>query len=181
MLTLRLANFSSEKDLDLIYNFFNLPESAIFWSPEKFKVSDKTQLYDKLNQEWGSFYFFIEEKNDELICVFVAYGVSPVHQRANILCWLAPEYRNGVVLINFHTSFMLHLHNLNLHRVYGKILENNTVAIKAAERFGYTKCGILPEFINKDGKKYNAVIVTRSTELNPFERKYLIMHTKMHN
>ena len=173
-MTLRLADFSSEKDLNFICAFFKLPESSLFWSPAKLSISDKSQVYNKLCQDWGNFYFFLGEKENKICCVLIAYSVSPVHHRANLLGWLAPEFRKGVSLINFHTCFMRYLHNLNIHRVFGNVLETNTVAIRAAERFGYIKCGILPEYINNNGKISNAVIVTRSTEINSLERKYLL-------
>jgi RimJ/RimL family protein N-acetyltransferase len=166
--------------LDFIINVFTSSEERyLFWgNTEIFKLENADRLecqrnfINLLRSNWGDFMFFILEIDHTPQGFFAIYNVSISNKRAEFLAWIEYRYRSQNILIKWWILFLNQLQTLDVTRIFGKIRQQNLIAIKAAKSFGFEECGLLPEyFINAEGSE-SAYIFTRSTEFNKFEILY---------
>lgn len=103
----------------------------------------------------------IVDNNDEIIGLVSLTGIDYINRTAefHIMIGESANHNNGIGTYAIKEMVNHAFNNMNLHRIYLEVLSTNKRAIKAYEKSGFIKEGILKEAYYKNGKYVDAFIM----------------------
>ena len=90
--------------------------------------------------------------NDEAVGCLELYNYDPINRRAAVGIVVGSSFRRqgiGFQMLNELTCFCRA--NLSLHQLYADIAASNQASLRLFERAGYQCCGILHDWVKRDG------------------------------
>ena len=142
-------------------------------------ISDRSLAYEStealvnyLRKDFERYLLFIAYHNNSAKGLFAALNISEHDNTANLIVWIDKRYRSRTFVIKWWIYFLLSLQQHKISRLYARILKRNTISINAAMRYGFVDCDFLESSTDKSNADSRRCM-TRSTELNEFERHFL--------
>lgn len=145
------------------------------WRNDRELQSHLTAPFRYINIETDENWFddYLKKRNNNIRCaiclnhtkeiVGVVYllNIDHVSRNADLGIMIGKKGHQDMGIGFAATKLMLDhaFNNLNLHRVYAAILEDNHRSINLGESLGFRKEGNLRESVFKDGKYYNQIII----------------------
>jgi len=146
----------TNKDIPLILKWFDDEEINYFIQSPQFTYSAKE--LEKRNEDITKrLFFIIETKKGIPIGFILLSNIQWEHRNSEVgVAICEKKYRNLFFGVDTFITFFDYIFNtLNLHKIYGIIVEYNDVHIRLAERGGLKREGVLREHYFRDGKYYN--------------------------
>ncbi|MEJ2596535.1 MAG: GNAT family protein [bacterium] len=143
----------NEPDIRRLYAghpYFINPEKEGAWF-------EKILLTDHPNVSLG-----VEVKETgELIAMMFLLHVNHINRSAELAFLFNPASRKASdIIVAILLTLEFGYYNLNLNRIYGKLIEEHKMLIKLYERYGGQKEGLMRQSIYKDGKYLNEVMMS---------------------
>ena len=162
--TIKLRALRRE-DAEITWQWRNLPDirrlyagHPFFINPEKEKAwYDKILVSDFPNVSMG-----VEiEETGELIALFFLLHVNHINRSAELAFLFEPNSRKASdIIVAILLTLEFGYYDLNLNRIYGKLIEEHSMLIKLYERYGGKREGLMRQSIYKDGKYLNEVMMS---------------------
>lgn len=114
---------------------------------------------DKTKQYW------LLHHKDEILGVGSLTRINPAHHHAFLGIYTNPFStlpRKGVQILEFLESMAFG--ELGLHTIHLEVLEHNTRALRFYEKMGYRQEGCLKEFIRRDGRYYDVILMNKKAK-----------------
>ncbi len=131
------------------------------WMYNDHKISslEHAEFLEKLKYDKKNFYWLIK-KNQEYIGVIYFNKVDLKNKNAYFGIYTNPEnYKKGNGQLIFRYSKKIIFEIANFHTIKLEVIENNHKAINFYKKVGFFKEGTLKEFIFKDGKWLDVIIM----------------------
>ena len=152
-----------DADLPVLFDWINQPEQ-VHWNAAYHPVSetDHREWFDAVRRRSDVVIFAIRTTaGGRLVGSCQLRNIDPVHGNAEL------QIRIGVVAERGHghgTEAVRQLvrfgfHELNLHRVYLHVFAHNDAAIRAYEKSGFRREGVLREAAHIDGRYVDVVVM----------------------
>lgn len=108
--------------------------------------------------------YLIQHKDDKSIIGIIGNKSTDfINRNTEIYLYIGEkEYRSrglGKEIINTYTEFLFN--QLNMHKVYLRVFEYNSIAFKCYEKIGYKQEGILKEAVFRDGRYHDVIIFAK--------------------
>lgn len=173
MISVRQAVFSNAEDASVLLHMFNSEDASLFWAPDAKKYEGTNSLERTLDEQLGAYRIYFGCQNGVPAVVFVVFNISKSNHRAEIMCYLDPRYRRGILLFSAWVLLAQTLNQAGILRLFVKVFSNNNRSLDLVEGLHFTKIGTLPEYVyDSNGLTFDAIMYTRSTELTDPERKW---------
>lgn len=154
--TLKLRALRKE-DAELTWRWRNLPEVREFFSGHPFYVNpekeekwyEKTLLSDSPNATFG-----VEVLESEtLVGVTSLININFINRSAEIALFMGDnnEYRGRDYIRSLFLTLNFGFYELNLHRIYGKIVTTHKKLIKIYQKIGFREEGITKQSFFRNG------------------------------
>ena len=104
-------------------------------------------------------------KDKKTVGTIDLFDFDPHHRRAAIGILIFPGEQNkgfGTEALNLLSEYAFEF--LHLHQLYAHIPQNNTYSLKLFSHCGFTQCGYLHEWIQKNAFQYEDVILMQKIE-----------------
>jgi ribosomal-protein-alanine N-acetyltransferase len=167
----------SEDGLTDMHEYSIKPEFYRYLEYEPKKTTEETKQYlkrlIKLSNSGSGHYWFIKLKEEKkIIGTFGVINIDRKRYSAEIGFGLSPDFWGHGY---FEESLMMVLEylfgGLDFYRISAKTQFNNEPSIKALEKAGFKKEGVMRDFyLSTDGKRYDAVLL--AILRGEFLRKY---------
>ena len=148
-------------------------------------ISDKSVIWDDiellkiyLKNDWGEHKIYSAYSGKVRLGLFGMLNVSEAHESANLIIWIDQSIRNNILLMRWWVYFLLEAQGTNILNLYAKIRRKNIISLMSAKRYGFLECKFVPEYLKSDGESQETCCVTRKTNLNTFEEKYVFRYLK---
>lgn len=164
---IRLTALQSE-DTDLLRPFFEDMASLYFYLPTTARPLNKMQL-DRLLLDWNdgleSFVFAVRQQNN-LIGLVNLDGLDWPNSHAEIGIALTSDSARGQGYAAEALQLLLDYAyaELGLHRVWARIIEDNSPSIRLFEKLGFVREGCLKEHVLRHGQYRDMLIYGRLRE-----------------
>ncbi|MBP8989404.1 MAG: GNAT family N-acetyltransferase [Clostridia bacterium] len=145
-----------ESDLDLLQDFFQDMESLIYYIPTIPRPLNRKQLYSLLDN-WNdgvSNFIFAVRVADQLIGLVNIDGLDWPNSHAEIgIALTEPDMRGqGYATEAIAVLLRYCFYDLGLHRVWARIIEDNTPSIRLFQSLGFKPEGALRQHILRQGQ-----------------------------
>lgn len=163
MIRIKLRALTSS-DIDKTFEWNNQEDISNLYSGHPFPVNIEMEKkwYDKiLTSNFPVTVFGIEHITDKkLIGISVLKDINMINRLAEFAIYIGDKEYRAKGLAKFATieTIRFAFHKLGLNRVFLKVLENNTAAIKLYESVGFKKEGVLRASVFKNNKFHNEFI-----------------------
>ena len=154
-----------EDDFKVIHNWQNSIIDARLTMGYRFPVSDITskkwlkERLKKLEKFPEKIYWAIRTKNNERLIGFVTlFNIDYLNKNAEIGIYLASDRSKGFGKSSLKKCFEIGFNDLNLHKIYAKIVSDNISATSAFTAIGFKEEAILVEQF-WDGKRWASIKV----------------------
>ncbi|UVT16833.1 MAG: GNAT family N-acetyltransferase [Nitrospira sp.] len=146
-----------------MFKWINHREEVLLNAP--YKPVSETQhqtWFESIQQRSDLVVFGIRvRKNDKLIGSCQLHGIHPIHRTAELQIRVgdasARNSGNGTEAIHLLLNFAFK--DLNLHRVHLHVFATNTMAIRAYEKVGFVREGMLRKAAHVDGTYVDIVLM----------------------
>lgn len=157
----------SEKDSDFVLTMRNHPQIAPWMYSNAVSKESHLQFIANLYDDKAKRYWLLKLEG-EIIGVGSLTRINFLHRHAYIGIYKNPfsslPYK-GKQILNFLESQAFDV--LNLHTLHLEVLAINKQAIAFYENMGYIKEGILNEFIRRDNRYYDVILMYKKSIRNP--------------
>jgi len=158
VLLINFINLSStEKDLVITWrNHRNVRK----WMYQDHIISFKkhSKFIEKLKEENKNFYWLIKNKNAKYLGVIYLNKVDFIHRHAYLGIYSNPALK-GVGKLLIQTLKELAFKFAKLHTLKLEVIETNEQAIKFYREHGFRKEGNLKEFVYKEGRWLDVLVM----------------------
>lgn len=155
-----------ENGLTDMHKYSIKPEFYRYLEYEPFQTLEETRQYlrrlIKLSNSGSGHYWFIKLKEgNKIIGTFGVLNIERKRCSAEIGYGLSPDYWGCAYFKESLIMVLKYLFvDLHFHRIWAKSQSNNIPSIKALEKAGFKKEGVLRDFyLSSDGKRYDAVLL----------------------
>ena len=150
-----------DADLPVLFRWINEPDQ-VHWNAAYHPVSetDHRQWFDSVRRRNDISIFAIRTLSDKrLIGSCQLHHIDPVHRSAELQIRIGDQDERGRGLGTDAVTQLLRFgfDDLNLHRVYLHVFANNAAAIRAYEKAGFRREGVLKEAAHIDGRYVDVV------------------------
>lgn len=132
--------------------------------PFPVNIEQEKKWYDKiLLSNFPTTVFGIEKMEDKkLIGITILKDINLIHRESEFAIYIGDKEERGKGYSRVATLLTLKFgfYSLGLNRIFLKVLEENTPAIKLYEKCNFTKEGVLRETIYKNNKFKNELIMS---------------------
>jgi UDP-4-amino-4,6-dideoxy-N-acetyl-beta-L-altrosamine N-acetyltransferase len=158
---LKLKNFINlnYKEKEIIRCWRNSCGIRKWMHTERIISKTEHELFIKsLKKDSKNFFWVVETENGEYIGVIYLNRVDFNNRNAYIGMYINP-FLKGVGSRLMECLKELSLKIVKLHTLKLEVIETNKSAIKFSEKFGFKKEGCLQEFVSRNGKWCNVIIM----------------------
>ena len=152
-----------QADISLLFEWINDREQVLFSAPYKPVSEDQHQTwFNAIQQRGDTAIFAIQElQTDSLIGTCQLHSIDPVHRAAELQIRLGDVAARGIGHGTEAVSLLLQFafRDLNLHRVYLHVFHTNAVAIRAYEKAGFVREGVLRQAAHIDGQYVDVLVM----------------------
>ncbi|TYP76932.1 GNAT family N-acetyltransferase [Aquimarina intermedia] len=156
----------TKSDSTVSWNWRNADALRDFYAGHPFYINEEKEQawFDKiLTSDIPLSSFGIEQKESNiLIGMSFLKDINLIHRTAELAIFIGDEKYTGKGLAKEATlqTVAFAFDNLNLHRVYLVVQEDNIRAIELYLKCGFIKEGVLRESVFKNGKYLNKIIMS---------------------
>lgn len=152
-----------EEDLPKLFSWINTPQ-IVQWSASYRPVhfSNHREWFENIAKAQDKVIFAVSKnENDELIGMVQLIDINPAFQNAELVIRIAPEQERGKGYGQEATKIILDYawNTLNLHRVWLRVFQDNSPAIKCYEACGFSYEGCMKDSAFINGSWKNIVIM----------------------
>lgn len=152
-----------DADLPVLFRWINEPDQ-VHWNAAYHPVSetDHRAWFDSIRQRPDVAIFAIRTTSDDrLIGTCQLKGVDPVHRSAELQIRIGEvdERGRGHGTDAVRQLVRFGFRDLNLNRVYLNVFAHNAAAIRAYEKVGFRREGMLREAAHIDGQYVDVVVM----------------------
>jgi hypothetical protein len=145
---------------------WNISNNALLWvDPDAFR--------NFLRRDFGEYYLYLATKGGTSRGIFGMLNLSERPGCANLLIWVDKSVRNGISLMSWFVLFLQEAQEKNVTRWYANVRCANKLSLESSFRFGFDPCRLTNQDPGNQIHGIEAVCVSRSTNYNAFEQKYL--------
>ena len=147
----------NETEKELVFSMRNHPQITPWMYSNTISKESHLNFLNKLHEDKTRQYWLVKSQ-EEAIGVGSLTRINFTHKHAYIGIYKNPFSslpHKGRQILTFLQTQAFDV--LGLHTLHLEVLETNTRAIRFYENMGYTKEGILSEFIYKDSRYYNVI------------------------
>lgn len=150
-------------DIENIHRGLSDPEITKYYAVHFETLEDtKEQMewYSNLVKEGTGIWWGIYDNTDNQFCGAGGYnGLEDEHKKAEIGLWLLKEYwGRGILKEVMPKLFELGFTDLDLNRIEGFVLDDNSKCKSALEKIDFTYEGTMREWEIKNGEKLNVAV-----------------------
>lgn len=149
-------------DLETLRLARNSPEVARFYE-SKTPITQPQQeaWFQKISTDDRAHYFVVEDLDGDFLGSANVKNISWVHRHGDYGLYIVPaERRNPLVAVEAAVLVLDYAFDgLNLHKVFGNIMESNSRSLAFNEGLGFEREGVLKEHAWHDGQWVNLVQV----------------------
>lgn len=148
-------------------HIWNISDNSLAWG-------DYQSFRAYLSKDFGKYHLYIAYRDKTKLGVFGMLNLSDCAGCANILVWIDKSVRRGMLVVKWFVLFLQEAQKKRVTQWYARIKLTNTVSLNSSKRYGFVRCGSMPQhLITTNRGDENVLCVTRTTSLNSFEIKYI--------
>jgi RimJ/RimL family protein N-acetyltransferase len=152
------------EDAELTWKWRNETVTRQMYAGHPFFVNPEKERawYDRiLTSDYPNVTMGIEiEETEKLIGLMFLMHVNHINRSAELAFLFDKESRKATDIMSaLHLALHFGFYELNLHRIYGKTIEQHEMLIKLYERYGALREGLLRQSVFKNGKYVNEVLL----------------------
>jgi ribosomal-protein-alanine N-acetyltransferase len=154
-----ILRLSGEKDIDILTELANNKNVSSYlrdYFPFPYNISD-AETFINLTKLQKPVTSFAIEFDGKFCCIIGLVKQNDVYRKsAEIGYWLGEHYwKKGIITIAVKLITGYGFNQLDLIRIFASVFENNIGSMRALERNGYQKEGILKKAIFKNGQVWD--------------------------
>lgn len=162
--TIRLRALRIE-DAEITWKWRNIPEIRRMYSGHPFYINPEKERawYEKiLVSDHPNVSMGVEiAETGELIAMFFLLHVNHINRSAELAFLFEPNSRKASdIIVSILLTLEFGYYNLNLNRIYGKLVEEHSMLIKLYERYGGKREGVMRQSLYKDSKYLDEVMMS---------------------
>lgn len=166
----------SESDAQCVYGMYQNKSQLHLWSPntefdgfEKFKE----MLNRRLAHRWDHGSVFIDKKTEKVIGFAYCYNANEFNNNACVCLYVDRPYIGQTYALQ--ASYM-YLNNLFIafkyRKLYAEVYSYNSRCVRLLRRIGFSEEGCLREHQSWDGKYWDQLIFSITSEMFEVKRKH---------
>ncbi len=158
----KLLNFInlSGKDIEMIRMWRNHPDVRI-WMYSQHEIEEKEHIsfIESLKKSYGNAYWLVKSESDYLGVLYLN-RINLRHKHAYMGLYANPfQKTSGAGKILGRLVIRLAFDILDLHTLKLEVMEDNERAIKLYTKLGFKEEGRLKEFINRNGRWIDVIVM----------------------
>ncbi|MCC5894480.1 MAG: GNAT family N-acetyltransferase [Alkalibacterium sp.] len=153
-------------DLNFLNHLRNDPETFEYTCGNKFYISsewDKKWIEDKINNNHNQLFLMVCRSEDDRPIGYIGItNIDFINRKAQFGGIVISKEFSGVGYGTETTHMLLnHVFNeLGFNMIYGYWRADHLSSIKMAKKAGFSEIGLFPDFVYKQGKFYDAYILS---------------------
>ncbi|REJ84076.1 MAG: N-acetyltransferase [Bacteroidetes bacterium] len=153
------------EDAQITWKWRNLPDVRNDFSGQPFHVSiehEQQWIKTVIGSNLPNSVFGVELlQSADLVGLTYLKNIHLVHRQAEFAILISPEHSGkGVGKAACRETLKFGFHDLNLHRIYLKVRQDNAPAIRVYKSCGFTEEGILRDDVFKQGEFRNHILMS---------------------
>lgn len=143
-------------------------------------VSEKALLWDSLDElkeylkkDFGLHKIYKARYIKKTLGVLGMLNMFEKPESSNVILWLDEQARKKIFLMRWVILFLREAQKNNIARFFASIKLRNAVSINTAKKLGFIKCENSQRHLLSKDPIQGAICLTRKTEFNCFEVKYI--------
>lgn len=167
----KLINFTnlSDNEVEMVRRWRNSDTIREWMYNNQIISKEEHKNFIHILKETKNKVYWLVAKNDQYIGVMYFSNIIWNHRNAYLGIYTNPEKKipgSGGIILSLILEVAFNF--LNLHSLKLEVIENNEAAIRLYKKFDFKEEGKLKEFVYKDGKWKDVIIMGK---INPKEEK----------